>query len=83
MPPSRNRAGPSAAAVPAQGKKMTFDDDEDMAFDAAMELPAPKRRAAQPESDSDESDSDDDAPEAVGMGTGKAAEEERAVAAAR
>lgn len=79
----KKRAGPSAAAVQAQGKKMTFGDDDEE-FSADVSLPAPTSRAVNNASDSDsDSDDDDDAPEAVGMGAGKADEEEREMAAAK
>jgi hypothetical protein len=75
----KRTSGPSAAAIPAQGTKISFDDDNDD-FDApVLAKPTPK---AQPVDDLDsDDDSDDEAPEAVGMGAGREAERERLAAA--
>lgn len=72
-----------AAIRPAQGKKLTFDDDSDIDIDEqdvshAGPSTAPAHRARQQQSDysdydkSDEDeDDDDDAPEAVGVSAAK------------
>lgn len=77
-------AAPKQAVQPAQGKKITFGEDEDEEeLDFAPVASSSKspyrvtksdRRHVQEEESGDEEESDDDAPEAVGMTQGKAAE---------
>jgi hypothetical protein len=74
----KRSSGPSAAALPAQGTKISFGDD-DVAPIPVKALPKAAPKA--PVDSDDDSDDDDDAPEAVGMSSGRVAEEARLAAA--
>jgi len=78
----KRTSAPSAAALPAQGSKISFDDDHD--FDAEISVPAsaPAPAPAAAANDSDSDDDSDDAPEAVGLSSVREAERAREAAAA-